>query len=137
MSGKDEESRDSTRPTEGPYKVGYGKPPSTFQFKKGVSGNPKGRPPGRGKTIRAALKEAPPKVPPSPSHKIAEKSEAPATSPGEPRDKWSANVTDEELLQMVKARKLTWQALFDIYLDEKRARARKEKTPKRGGPAEQ
>lgn len=26
--------------------VGYGKPPRQFQFKKGQSGNPKGRPPG-------------------------------------------------------------------------------------------
>jgi hypothetical protein len=27
------------------YKVGYGKPPKHTQFKKGKSGNPKGRPP--------------------------------------------------------------------------------------------
>jgi hypothetical protein len=26
------------------YEVGYGKPPRSTQFKKGVSGNPKGRP---------------------------------------------------------------------------------------------
>jgi hypothetical protein len=26
-----------------PYEVGYGKPPKTTQFKKGISGNPKGR----------------------------------------------------------------------------------------------
>lgn len=26
------------------YEVGYGKPPKSTQFKKGVSGNPKGRP---------------------------------------------------------------------------------------------
>jgi len=28
------------------YKVGYGKPPKTRQFKKGKSGNPRGRPKG-------------------------------------------------------------------------------------------
>jgi hypothetical protein len=28
------------------YKVGYGKPPKTKQFKRGKSGNPKGRPKG-------------------------------------------------------------------------------------------
>ena len=26
------------------YEVGYGKPPKSTQFEKGVSGNPKGRP---------------------------------------------------------------------------------------------
>lgn len=31
---------------EPPNKVGYGKPPEATRFKKGVSGNPKGRPPG-------------------------------------------------------------------------------------------
>jgi hypothetical protein len=28
------------------YKVGYGKPPKSGQFKRGKSGNPKGRPKG-------------------------------------------------------------------------------------------
>ena len=31
-------------PPAGPDKVGYGKPPKHTQFKKGQSGNPKGRP---------------------------------------------------------------------------------------------
>ena len=35
-------SRDSGRD----YEVGYGKPPRNTQFKKGQSGNPRGRPPG-------------------------------------------------------------------------------------------
>ncbi len=42
------------------YRVGYGRPPKNTQFKKGRSGNPKGRP-GRGKSmndlIEAALNE--------------------------------------------------------------------------------
>jgi hypothetical protein len=35
----DEDNSDSSA-----YEVGYGKPPKTTQFKKGASGNPKGRP---------------------------------------------------------------------------------------------
>jgi hypothetical protein len=31
--------------TKGDYHVGYGKPPSNAGFKKGQSGNPRGRPP--------------------------------------------------------------------------------------------
>ena len=34
----------SKNPTSNDYEVGYGKPPKTTQFKKGTSGNPKGRP---------------------------------------------------------------------------------------------
>jgi hypothetical protein len=32
--------------TKGDYEIGYGKPPRGFGFKKGQSGNPRGRPPG-------------------------------------------------------------------------------------------
>lgn len=37
------------------YDVGYGKPPKRTQFKKGKSGNPKGRPKGA-KGVKASLK---------------------------------------------------------------------------------
>jgi Family of unknown function (DUF5681) len=42
------------------YKVGYGKPPSQSHFRKGVSGNPGGRPRGMtaGRTKKLALQEA-------------------------------------------------------------------------------
>jgi hypothetical protein len=41
------------------YRVGYGKPPVNMQFKKGVSGNPGGRPRGisPARAIKLALKE--------------------------------------------------------------------------------
>jgi hypothetical protein len=44
----------------GNYKVGYGKPPSGTRFRKGVSGNPGGRPRGMtaGRAKRLALQEA-------------------------------------------------------------------------------
>ena len=82
------------------YEVGYRKPPVAFRFKKGASGNPKGRPPGRlgGEKMQR----------------------------GGP----SAGVSDEELLQMVKARKITWQALFNLYVGERREE--KGKGSKRG-----
>jgi hypothetical protein len=42
------------------YKVGYGKPPSHTRFRKGVPGNPGGRPRGMtvGRAKRLALQEA-------------------------------------------------------------------------------
>ena len=38
------------------YDVGYGKPPSEHQFRKGVSGNPRGRPKGS-QSLRALIRE--------------------------------------------------------------------------------
>jgi hypothetical protein len=44
----------------GDYKVGYGRPPSEMRFRKGVTGNPGGRPRGMtaGRAKRLALQEA-------------------------------------------------------------------------------
>jgi hypothetical protein len=39
------------------YEVGYGKPPRDTRFKKGQSGNPRGRPP-RAKNLKTLLSEA-------------------------------------------------------------------------------
>lgn len=45
------------RDGEGEYRVGYGKPPVETRFKRGQSGNPRGRPPGA-KNLASLLNEA-------------------------------------------------------------------------------
>ena len=45
------------RDGEGDYRVGYGKPPRETRFKRGQSGNPKGRPPGA-KNMASMVNEA-------------------------------------------------------------------------------
>jgi hypothetical protein len=45
------------RDDEGDYEVGYGKPPRHTRFKRGQSGNPRGRPPGA-KNLSTLLNEA-------------------------------------------------------------------------------
>lgn len=47
------------KPASRPYHVGYGKPPRDTRFKKGVSGNPGGRPRGitSGRALKLALQE--------------------------------------------------------------------------------
>ena len=48
-------SEEAHLPVSGAF--GYGRPPIEWQFKKGVSGNPKGRPPGA-KSLKTQLREA-------------------------------------------------------------------------------
>src|SRR5258705_13771639 len=49
--------RPMPRDNEGDYEVGYGKPPLHTRFKRGQSGNPRGRPPGA-KNLSTLLNEA-------------------------------------------------------------------------------
>jgi hypothetical protein len=53
-------TRSPKKPLPDTYKVGYGKPPSKARFRKGVSGNPGGRPRGMtaGRAKKLALQEA-------------------------------------------------------------------------------
>ena len=52
-------TRPPKRPSAGDYQVGYGKPPRHTRFRRGASGNPRGRPRGAsaGRADRLALKE--------------------------------------------------------------------------------
>jgi len=100
MSTPKDEHRSAEDQPPRDYEVGYRKPPAAFRFKKGVSGNPKGRPQRR----------RDPAATPQPPQ------EDPAKAP--PNDGSPVRFTDEQLLQMVKARKLTRQALYELYLEQ-------------------
>lgn len=88
------DSENKRRPLANPkYDVGYGRPPTRFQFKKGVSGNPNGRPPGQT------------------GEKKRDMDMVNGPSKG-------SRLTDEELLQIVKERRLSLGALLNSDLEE-------------------
>ena len=60
---------------EAPYDIGYGKPPHASRFKKGISGNPKGRPEGARNLAGIVLKESRQKVRVNGPHGIRTRSE--------------------------------------------------------------
>lgn len=139
--------KDVRRPSAGQpiaeYEVGYGKPPSASRFKKGKSGNPKGRPPGRRNLdalytmmMRAVLKGKLDEALKATTLLRAAEGDA-ARKATKRRPRAADEFTDEEILQIVKERKLTWLALFDLYLDEKLTQELQDRSDRDGGPAAQ